>query len=236
MELTITTELTTCQTCGTEFEGARCGGWKQNHCDPCIEAYEKRMHARTGHHSHGERVSCVPEGYQAFDIEKLPESTRRAAKEKVFTWNLGPIGVGLGGRSGIGKSFVIFELARRWQEHGKKIAVVKDQDIGRMVRENSAERDKLLAHVRRADILVWDDFGLTKMTDAVEGTYNEILESVKSRGKPIFGTCNYGGEEIKKRWAGQMQDGTFLEDRGERIVRRFRERCRVVILAEGGSE
>ena len=99
-----------------------------------------------------------------------------------------------------------------------------------MVRTNSNEREELIAKVRRAEIVVWDDFGSAKMTDAVEGTYNDLLEKINSQNLPILGTTNFNGEQIKQKWARDMNENTLLSDRGEKMVGRFRERCSIFSL------
>lgn len=226
-----TTKRKTCK-CGREFDALVFPGIEQKYCDPCVQQHDENYRRLLNPERNQQAVvkSCVPAGYQDYDAAKLPASTLALATAKIFTWSFGPVGVGLGGESDKGKSYVIFELARRWQEHGKRIAVIKDQEVARIVRENSPRRDRLIADCERAEIIVWDDFGLSKMTDAVEGTYNDLLEIANSKNIPIFGTCNFGGEATKKKWAEQMQDRTFLESRGERIVRRFRDRCAVELL------
>lgn len=225
-----TTETIPCETCGTPFESVNFGWVRMRHCDACVEAHDRRMHSLTSPSTGQPKQSnCVPEGYQDFDSNKLPDETRRLAASKIFCWQFGPRGIGIGGVSDLGKSYVIFELARRWQEQ-KRIAVIKDQDIARMVRENSKKRDVLLSEVDHCEILVWDDFGVAKMTDAVEGLYNDVLEKVNARNVPVFGTANYPGQALKEKWARQMNETTFLGDRGERIVRRFRDRCDLRVL------
>jgi DNA replication protein DnaC len=203
----------------------------QKVCDSCVEKYDQKLHnfIRPGQTVENQ-VSCVPAGYQDFDFDKLPEQTQKKAVDFIFPWRFSGRGVGLGGPSDNGKTYLIFEAARRQQESGKRVSVIKDQAISRMVRENSPERDKLIANVRSSDVVVWDDFGLSKMTDAVEGTYNDLLEICLSRNLPILGTCNYGGDQVKKKWSEQMRDSTFLDSRGERIVRRFRDQCEVRLL------
>ena len=225
------TIIAICGTCETEFEAFCVGLIQQKHCDACVAAVDARIASYSSHRvTTAEKASCVPVGYQCFDSGLLPENTRRLAHSKIFTWNFGPVGIGLGGQSRQGKSFVIFELARRWQDAGKRVAVIKDQDIAGMVRTNSDERERLIDDVRRAEIVVWDDFGSAKMTDAVEGTYNDLLEKINSRNLPIFGTTNFGGEQIKQKWASDMKENTLLGDRGEKMVGRFRERCRIFSL------
>lgn len=237
--MTMTTQQSICQTCGESFEAGvfesaleSIAPMIQKTCDPCVAKYDQKLEAFThpGRAPAESQKTCVPEGYQDYDFNQLPEKTQRIAESFIFPWSPCKRGVGLGGYSGRGKTYLIFEAARRQQERGKRVSVVKDQTISRIVRENSPERDKLIAAVRSADLVVWDDFGLSKMTDAVEGTYNDILEICISRKLPIFGTANYGGDETKKKWADQMNDRTFLESRGERIVRRFRDCCEVRIL------
>lgn len=232
MEIEIKSIEAICQTCQKPFHGVEVAGVKSMHCDDCVSAYDKRMKSLISPERVLRRSTCVPQGYTDFDIQALPEATRRKAEAFLFTWAFSSVGVGLGGQSRIGKSYCVFELARRVEETGKHVVTIKDQDIGRLVRENSPKRDAMLRDVGKADCVVWDDFGLSKMTDAVEGTYNDLLEMINSRNIPILGTTNAGGQETKEKWANQMKETSFLGYRGERMVGRFRERCNLKLIQE----
>jgi len=199
----------------------------QTHCDDCladrdgaIERFSKRKIES--------KVSAL-KSYDGFQLSKLPVSSQAIAA-KVLSWEPGGKGIVMVGKSGTGKTFTTYALARRLESQGNTIALIEDHKINALVRTNDAKRESMLSKIDQSQIIVWDDFGSAKMTDATESFYFDLLERINKAGKPVIGSANFSGEQIKTRWAETSGENTFLEVRGERIIRRFRESCSVVAV------
>lgn len=226
-------ELKTCPDCEVGYEVELMRSLSGNmvpmasHCDDCLAKREDDVRKLTLRKPIT-ALSAV-KGYGAFDFYSLPPETQLPARDFIFEWQHegATEGVGLAGVSGLGKTFTIMEMARRCENDGALVAVVLDSVLGSIVRpEKNWDRASLLSDVRRADIVVWDDFARTKMTEGVESLYNELLEIIYGRQKPILGTCQFSANVIKQIWCDQNSGNRiWLEDHGERLIRRFRERC-----------
>ena len=226
--MTMTKAFRDCPGCGMEYEVeievSEFTGREvptQSHCNGCLQDnddHEKRLKAR-------KKPLHTPSNvdhYDDFDPLLLPSPTKLLASE-ILDWSPGGKGIGLFGVTDLGKSYLLFEIARRCENEGFNVAVVQDHLINDLVLpENRSMRRSLEHEIDRANVVLWDDFGTAGMTDAVEKFLNRNLESLNKRKVPILGSCNYSGAQIKKNWADSSDNLSWLEDRGEKLARRFR--------------
>lgn len=99
------------------------------------------------------------------------------------SWQFGPIGLGLVGPSGIGKTRCAFTLLRRMFDAGKTIAAVCAPKFAKICAEqfdgypDTREQSKrALGAFMRAEILFLDDLGKARFTERVEIELFDLLE------------------------------------------------------------
>ncbi|MGB0145001.1 MAG: hypothetical protein ACPGAP_09535 [Akkermansiaceae bacterium] len=189
----------------------------QLHCDSCVESYDTRQaeHSRTVHAKDRPNWSEIcPPAYQQFDRRKLPPDASAIA-DRVLGWQPGPKGIGLMGESRKGKTFLLYELFRRWYEHGASVCITSGTEFAWACGSiDQHDRRELMTRMIKADMLFIDDLGKEKMTDRVEADLYHVIEQRRRFQRPVFVTVNSGGDAL----AGKMS-----ADGGIPIVNRLRE-------------
>jgi DNA replication protein DnaC len=173
------------------------------------EAAEDALRAR--------RFSEIPVEYQReFDpgLSKLDKETIRTCR--AWTPDDGR-GIGLHGATGMGKTRLLCAVLRRQQcswlylPASKLSLAVSDQwneDWGIAARASSTLRE-----ARRVRVLLLDDVGDEKHTEAVTAELKDLVEHRTSRAMPILWTSNLSPEQITAKHG----------ERGAAIVRRLGE-------------
>lgn len=139
---------------------------------------------------------------------------------RVRRWMFGKRGIYAVGRSGRGKSRAFWALVRRLMEEGRRVRVVKQNEVSRILNRDIRLFQEEINTLHGVEILAWDDWGKFDVIDAREDTlYAEIeglIDARASNGKPMLITTNATEADILKRF------GPF---RGEPILRRIAENC-----------
>ncbi|MEN8716327.1 MAG: ATP-binding protein [Verrucomicrobiales bacterium] len=119
------------------------------------------------------------------------------------------------GHSKAGKTWLMFELQRRWHEHGAKVCATSGTEFAYVCGDpDQAARRDLIERMIKADLLFIDDLGKEKMTDRVEADLFHVIEQRRRFQKPVFVTVNSDGTALASRMS---------DDGGAPIINRLRE-------------
>ena len=127
-------------------------------------------------------------------------------------------GIMFTGNVGTGKTFYACCIANAVIDRGCTAWVTTLQPLVRaLCSYESAE--KILAKIRKVDLLVLDDLGSTALNDFTTDKIFEIVDERYRSGKPLIVTTNLNPDEAWKSSIGMR-----------RIFDRLRERCRLVVV------
>ena len=156
-----------------------------------------------------------------FDRDARPEhilSTAARAYAENFQPALEQHGIMFTGNVGTGKTFYACCIANAVIDRGCTAWVTTLQPLVRaLCSYESAE--KILARIRKVDLLVLDDLGSTALNDFTTDKIFEIVDERYRSGKPLIVTTNLNPDEAWKSSIGMR-----------RIFDRLRERCRHVVV------
>jgi DNA replication protein DnaC len=97
---------------------------------------------------------------------------------------------------GIGKTHLQIALAKRLIKDGFNVLVVSDVTFmdeliqAKMLNDEGETLDRLLYSAIHADVLVWDDIGKAKWSEAKEALYYQIINERYRKQKPIVFNSN----------------------------------------------
>lgn len=198
------------------FAGARVA------CNDCYDAQEGKRASTIQEAAELEAkaqwLRICPERFRDTDLDRVPN---REAAEKVVSWNYGPQGLLVFGKTGLCKTRCIFKLLERLHfKERRSIVVVNGPEFGLTI-SSSFFKDQVAAQeyvtkLIRADVLYLDDLDKLKVTDRVEAELYHIVNARTSRNRPILVSVNLVGDALAD---------TMSENRGEPIVRRLRDYC-----------
>jgi DNA replication protein DnaC len=120
-----------------------------------------------------------------------------------FIWLL------LYGKPGNGKSHLCNAVARRLQERGESFKYVKAADIHAEIRravQSNQGKDIVLDEYKSVRVLVIDDYGVEKGTDAQDANMEEILVTRYERFLQTMMATNLTWSELPERIASRFQD------------------------------
>jgi len=153
----------------------------------------------------------------------LPRAIRtRPWVDDVLGWQYGPQGLLLVGKTGTGKTRVMWHLLGRLLEQGRSV-VVLDAVIYRSGVANAAREGETEIYVRRlssAEVLYWDDFGQTHLSGAASEMLSYLVEQRTSHERPVLLTSRYSG--------GALESQFQRPEMGAAVRRRINEFCRVI--------
>lgn len=156
-----------------------------------------------------------------FDRDDRPEhilSKAARAYAEIFQPALEQHGIMFTGNVGTGKTFYACCIANAVIDRGCTAWVTTLQPLVRaLCSYESAE--KILARIRKVDLLVLDDLGSTALNDFTTDKIFEIVDERYRSGKPLIVTTNLNPDEAWKSSIGMR-----------RIFDRLRERCRHVVV------
>ena len=191
---------------------------RPNVCLACAEAGTTSRSDSAPRKSKWERL-CPPL-YQ----RDLPlELERQRWVSDVLSWQYGPQGLLVVGNTGTGKTWVMWQLLRRLLEEGLS-AVVLNAVTLRSGLVNAAREGDTEIYVRRlagAEVLYWDDFGQTHLSEAASEMLLHLVEQRTSHERPLLLTSQYSGGAL----GSQFQ----RPEMGAAVRRRINEFCRVVV-------
>lgn len=156
-----------------------------------------------------------------FDMDDRPENLLSKAA-RAYAENFQPAleqhGIMFTGNVGTGKTFYSCCIANAVIDRGCTAWVTTLQPLVRVLCSyESAE--KILAKIRKVDLLVLDDLGSTALNDFTTDKIFEIVDERYRSGKPLIVTTNLNPDEAWKSSIGMR-----------RIFDRLRERCRHVVV------
>ena len=156
-----------------------------------------------------------------FDRDDRPEHLLSKAA-RAYAENFQPAleqhGIMFTGNVGTGKTFYACCIANVVIDRGCTAWVTTLQPLVRaLCSYESAE--KILAKIRKVDLLVLDDLGSTALNDYTTDKIFEIVDERYRSGKPLIVTTNLNPDEAWKSGIGMR-----------RIFDRLRERCRHVVM------
>jgi DNA replication protein DnaC len=140
----------------------------------------------------------------------------------VLSWQYGPQGLLVVGNTGTGKTWVMWQLLRRLLEEGLS-AVVLNAVTLRSGLVNAAREGDTEIYVRRlagAEVLYWDDFGQTHLSEAASEMLLHLVEQRTSHERPLLLTSQYSG--------GALESQFQRPEMGAALRRRINEFCRVI--------
>lgn len=97
---------------------------------------------------------------------------------------------------GIGKTHLHIALAKRLIKYEKNVIVVSDVTFmdemmqAKMTRDEGESFNRMINSVLSADVLVWDDIGKAKHSEAKESLYYQIINERYRKKKPIVFNTN----------------------------------------------
>ena len=152
-------------------------------CLACAEAGSTSRSDSAPRKSKWERL-CPPL-YQ----RDLPlEVERRRWVSDVLSWRYGPQGLLVVGKTGTGKTWVMWQLLRRLLEQGRSV-VALDAVTYRSGMANAAREGETEIYVRRlssAEVLYWDDFGQTHLSGAASEMLLHVVEHQPRSGNALL--------------------------------------------------
>lgn len=156
-----------------------------------------------------------------FDRDDRPEHLLSKAA-RAYAENFQPAleqhGIMFTGNVGTGKTFYACCIANAVIDRGCTAWVTTLQPLVRALCSYEAA-EKILAKIRKVDLLVLDDLGSTALNDYTTDKIFEIVDERYRSGKPLIVTTNLNPDEAWKSSIGMR-----------RIFDRLRERCRHVVM------
>ena len=156
-----------------------------------------------------------------FERDDRPEHILSKAA-RAYAENLQPAleqhGIMFTGNVGTGKTFYACCIANAVIDRGCTAWVTTLQPLVRALCSYEAA-EKILAKIRKVDLLVLDDLGSTALNDYTTDKIFEIVDERYRSGKPLIVTTNLNPDEAWKSSIGMR-----------RIFDRLRERCRHVVM------
>lgn len=217
-----------CKNCDAEFEakGVEFLGvemFKPIYCDPCAiklsDEYDRESEERERQAISERNIvrwnKICAELYRDTDHARLPQKPLQRA----LAWRFGPRGLVLYGSSGAGKTRILYCVLRRLFDEGWRMQIYTGAEFKRAYAQAAGKGDgeKWVDKIGSLDILAIDDLGQTKMTDASEEAFLDVLELRARTQKPTLFTTQYTGDILVKQFT--------REERGHAVGRRLREFC-----------
>jgi hypothetical protein len=168
------------------------------HCDVCRESHWLRV--------------CPPE-FRQLDRARHPLPHKL---EEVLAWKYGPHGLLLHGETGTGKTRAAWALGRREFMAGRGCegitAQALDVELPARFAESAASAAKLVNRWTTVKLLLLDDPFKARLSDRVEQTLFELIDTRGARCLPTILTCNDTRDMLLARMS---------SDRGVAFARRL---------------
>jgi DNA replication protein DnaC len=182
----------------------------------------------------------IPALYRHSDTGKLNQKMLAGCE----AWKVGSLGLGLVGKTGIGKTRCMYRMLRRLIENPKidtderhperpthscripRIEAVNDAVLAKLVLaaldfDDTTGASRRLRDFHSTEILFLDDVGQSKISERVGAELYEMVEYRTSNLKPILFTSNFRGRQLAEKFT----DTT----RGDAVVRRLAEFCTIIV-------
>jgi DNA replication protein DnaC len=141
-----------------------------------------------------------------------------------FEWQPGRRGIGLLGKTRLGKTRGLFLVLKHALTSGISIDAISHGTFSNMVRlaygAGDAEAESRLARLYQADVVMLDDLGKAPSTERADAELELLVEHLTSHNRTILWSANGS-----KEWL----TGRFGPDRGPALVERLREFTYVIV-------
>ena len=166
--------------------------------------------------------ALCPPLYRQSDPERIPAAFLRECE----AWQYNPVGIGLVGPAGCGKTRAAWLLLKRLHLSGLRVYAVTSTAFAKACADQwhdnaqaKALAEDTLTRCRRTKVLLLDDLGKQKMTERSELELFDLLEHRSSHELPIIWTANAAKGDLRKM---------LSSDRGEPILRRISEFTKII--------
>lgn len=142
--------------------------------------------------------------------------------EKVYLEEGYAKGIYIHGGYGHGKSFILYNFAKKLVKNGKKVIYAYYPDLVRQIKSSigTNQLEKLLLELKKVDVLMLDDLGGENNTSFTrDEVLGAILQYRMSQNLPVFATSNYSFEELTKHFADTATENDKLK--AGRIMQRI---------------
>jgi DNA replication protein DnaC len=162
---------------------------------------------------------CPPE-FRELDRARHPLAHKL---DEVMKWRYGPRGLLLHGETGTGKTRAVWALGRREFMAGRSFegitAQALDVELPARFGESAASAAKLVNRWTTVKLLLLDDPFKARLSDRVEQTLFELIDTRGARCLPTIVTCNDTRDMLLARMS---------SDRGVAFVRRLDDYCQKI--------
>ena len=195
-------------------------------CDDCdlkrIEKLQQEQAAEEQERRQEAFNAICPPLYRESDPERIPAAFLRECE----AWQYNPVGIGLVGPAGCGKTRAAWMLLKRLHMSGLRVFGVTATAFAKACADQwhdnaqaKALAEDTLTRCRRTKVLLLDDLGKQKMTERSELELFDLLEHRSSHELPIIWTANAAKGDLRKM---------LSSDRGEPILRRLSEFTKII--------
>lgn len=208
--------LKTCPVCHSPHEGF------VTVCQDCLDARSTAAQAEAKHQHQQARAAAwaalCPPGYQGtrWDHPGLSPALTELAHQWWPRWDAVECGLGLWGRSGVGKTRCAYTILRRLHFAGFAVKAVDAFAFSRAVQDQWADDAATRRHARallqecqHIHILLLDDLGKERMRadSAVPAALHEMVEIRKRHRRPLLWTSERTGAELAPFFGSNYAEG-----------------------------
>ena len=166
--------------------------------------------------------AICPPLYRQSDPERIPATFLRECE----AWQYNPVGIGLVGPAGCGKTRAAWMLLKRLHFSGVRVYGITATAFAKACADQwhddsqaKGMAEDTLTRCRRTKVLLLDDLGKQKMTERSELELFDLLEHRSSHELPVIWTANAAKGDLRKM---------LSSDRGEPILRRLSEFTNII--------
>lgn len=190
-------------------------------CEDCLARHSEKLRAEQAAAEQERRQEAFnalcPPLYRQSDLGRIPNTFLR----EIEAWQYNPVGMGLVGPAGCGKTRAAWVLLKRLHFSGLRVFGITSTSFAKACadqwhddNQSKALAEDMLTRCRRTKVLLLDDLGKQKMTERSELELFDLLEHRSSHELPVIWTANAAKGDLRKM---------LSSDRGEPILRRLSE-------------
>lgn len=204
----------TCQECGDAFDIDTILGIKATHCFDCVEKLREKRYQEEQERIESTRMAAITKAWPKIcpplfrsveDIGAIPRSTDTASQNfnseawKVISRTSIENGMGLIGKTGSCKTRMAWLRLREVHYGGGSVFGVTACDLAEAIqtRMGNESAHRVIRKAKSTGVLLLDDVGKNKMTEAVEAIFFAVIDDRYKNGRPIIWTSNLSGSELE---------------------------------------
>lgn len=106
---------------------------------------------------------------------------------------------------GLGKTHLQVAAAKYLMKRGYSVLLISDGNFmddliaTKMMNDDKKEFNRLLNHAQKVEVLIWDDFGKSKWSEAKENLYYQIIDYRYRHNLPILYSSNEDDETLPEK-------------------------------------